>query len=165
MMLKNKAEKDIKKMWALIQKDSEALGYYLSTGKFMDGVNEQDIFMMMVVCLKIVVGELYVNTEKYEKYPAKHYTEDEFVNMVIDSIGKKLPDKNDFDGTIAHIKSIKSLMWGYAKYNCENYLKLYMAFNQHDTGNCTFGHLKSCAAIVLVECILRRTQKNRNICL
>lgn len=136
--------------WPGLELYISVMATYLQGGKITKSDDEKIIFKLMIACLTAVVGELYTN-DKYAKYQSKNYTEEDFVDMVIESIGHKFPNKNDREGIIEYVENFRSILWGYARHHCKEYLELYEDLNEIFVNDSSFSFLRECMTIVTVE--------------
>ena len=149
-----------KKAWPLVDEKLEIMSAYLSDGEFVEGTDAEDIFKLMLGCLAIVVGELYANTDNYRKYESKDYAEEDFVDMVIESIAQKFPDKNDTDKVAEYVENFRAILWGHARCHSLNYFKLYINLNEYVKDGSTVDFLRECMTIVTIERVLRTMEQH-----
>ena len=111
--------------------------------------------------LQLVLGELLLHKEKYKKFPIKRYSEEDFVDMVIQSFNQETPSLDDVEGNKEYIESIREIMWGHIK---SKHIKLwrFLAFlDMESQANITSEQIEmlmDCAVIVFVESIIRERE-------
>lgn len=130
-----------------------------------EGESPEDIGLLMFNSLRLVTAELLVNREKYDKYPAKNYTEEDFVDLVIESIVESSPSLDDREGSLKYIDDIRKIMWGYVKNDIKKISSLLISLvedvEQKITDPVSQENMKlliRCLTIVYVEILLRQRE-------
>ncbi len=112
--------------------------------------------------LRLVLSELQMN-----KYPAIAIEEEKFVDMVIESIGEKIPPLEDVKANVEYLENFRSLIWGHIRCYEKSLVYLLRSFNKCNTslseirGDTVFYQLllNKCNTVVYCECILRRLEE------
>jgi hypothetical protein len=149
----------LKSKWQAIEKYISIMHLYLDDGDLADGYTSDDILKIMLECLSIIFGELNNKIGTLNKYEPKCYTDSDFVDMVIDSIGQELPSKDDKIGVGRYAEDFRIILWGYANHNSNRYFQLYAEMGENENTDEYFITLKECMTIVMVECILRSMER------
>lgn len=150
--------------WLAMEKFIPFMSKYLHDKEIAFGLTAEDILKLMSECLTVIFGELNNELGTLNKYKAKCYTESDFVDMVIESIGQEIPDKDDKAGTLEYVEDFRVILWGYTNYHANKYLELYTSIVAHklgeaDAGN-SFDTFRECMTIVMVECLLRSMERH-----
>ena len=146
-----------KSIWSYFDLKIHDMSRYLSEGNVPDNSDANDILDLMLMCLSLVSNEICGDTGRYQKYQPKIYSDEDFVDMVIDSIAHEVPA--DKEGMKKYIEDFRSVLWGHANYHHEDYLKLQMDFENSYNKDTTFSLLRQCMVIVNTESMLRRMEK------
>lgn len=143
--------------WTSIEKHVSIMHAYLDDGEIADGYTSDDILKIMLECLSIIFGELNNKIGALSKYEPKYYTNSDFVDMVIETIGQEIPGKDDKTETLKYVEDFRSTLWGHTNHHANKYFKLYaeMGKNENTIVDESFITLKECMTIVMVECFLR----------
>ena len=136
---------------------------YLYNKEILEGYSAEDVLKVMSECLNMLFGELNNKLGELNKYEPKHYTDSDFVDMVIESIGEDMPDKNDRKATLKYVEDFRVTLWGHTNYYASKYLRLYIdtmdGKSKDKNANEFIDVLKECMTIVMVECLLRITER------
>lgn len=154
---KIKLRKQAEELWPIVEKNKKTIFEYLLNGK--NEKNPEDVFRMMIKCLTLVVSELYSNSNICQKYPPQVYSEEDFIDMVINTIAQRSPFVNDTQEMIDYIEEYRSILWGYAHYHGKDYFDLYSNFDKYYQDDSTLVRLRESMVIVVVECLLRNIEK------
>lgn len=145
--------------WLFVERNKKRMFEYLLNGKLQDDTHPEEALRMMIRCLGLVVRELYLRTEKRQKYPPQVYSEEDFIDMVINTIAQRSPFVNDTQEMIDYIEEYRSILWGYAHYHGKDYFDLYSNFDKYYQDDSTLVRLRESMVIVVVECLLRNIEK------
>ena len=58
------------------------------TNFFNGGIIDNNLVMLMISSIKAIMGELSINKEKYDIYPEKDFSNEEFVDNLIEQMDK-----------------------------------------------------------------------------
>ena len=110
--------------------------------------------------LRLVLIELISNKSVYEKYPSKYYSEEDFVDLVIESCGTKIPSINDIEGNNIFSDEIRTIMWGHIKNKYVELILLMKEMKQKDfqMEQKYFNLLRDCLTVIFVEVIIRKRE-------
>jgi len=111
--------------------------------------------------LKLIAIELETNKNKYNKYPSTILSEEQLVDIVIESIAENLPNIDDIEKNKTYNDELRVIIWGYMK---SNFLKIFRLasklslrpnelVNQED-----MDLMEDCLAVVFVEAIIRKRE-------
>ena len=119
-----------------------------------------DISNLIAISVKLVLSELVMNRKKYEKYPAKIYSDEEFVDMVIESMNSEPPDIKDVKAIESYIDKNRCIIWSHIKTHIHRITEiLAMMGDAHDRKDAVKEEdgdiFMECLTVVWVECVLR----------
>jgi hypothetical protein len=118
-----------------------------------------DISKIMCYSLKLIVSEIVLNKDNYERYRVKNYTEENFVDMVIESTGHQVPDIEDIKGNEFYIGEIRDIIWGHIKSQSKEIVYLLESMgdqeNSHQISSEDYSLLRECLTVCFVESLLR----------
>ncbi len=141
--------------WELMRVNMKDIGEFLSTRE-----RTPNMANLIAVAVKLILSELVTNQKKYAKYPAKIYSDEEFVDMVIDSMINDPPDIKDVKASEAYIDETRYIIWGHIKIHTQRIVKILAAMgSSHDMKKIVSEEdgdiFMECLTVVGVECILR----------
>ena len=115
---------------------------------------------LIATSIKLILSELAIHRHKYEKYPAKIYSDEEFVDMVIDSMTSKSPDIKDVKANEIYIDENRKIIWSHIKIHVKRITEILVAMIDPDGAKDvipeTDGDIfMECLTVVWVECTLR----------
>lgn len=147
----------LKSKWTAIEQFVPLMGRYMYDKEIMEGHDADVILKVMLECLSVLFGELNNELGTLNKYKPKHYTDSDFVDMVIESISQKIPDKKEQAETLKYVEDFRIVLWGHTNYHVDKYLKLYSDIldAKRTITHGDIGDLKECLTIVMIECLLR----------
>lgn len=153
--------------WKAFKKVTPIINDYLEKGEITDGYSIHDILKIMQECLSLIFGELNHPDGKLNRYKPKYYLEEDFIDMIIDSIGNSPLDRNDEEKVSLYVEDFRSIMWGYINYNREKYIRAYKSTsNVKDCEDLPIHDLldayKECMTTVMIECMLRDYEEGIN---
>jgi len=140
--------------WELMKFNIKDIGQFLSDHEQVPGMSH-----LILMSVKLVLSELFIRKEHYGKnYPFITYSEEDFVDMVIDSMVVKLPDLDDEAANKDFMEDIRNTIWGHIKTRVLRLSDIMKAMlEDHDTelsGN-DVSIFMECLTVVWVECLLR----------
>ena len=141
-------------IWRDISNDMRKIKDYLCGSR-------EDIGEILCKSLKLVLIEISVNKEKYDKYSPVKYSEEDFIDLVIEDIGKQVPDINDIEKNNEYIDDIRKNMWGYIKTKFTlnfNLLEKICKNSEYILSEKECDLIHECLAVVFVEFILRERE-------
>jgi len=141
--------------WELMRVHMGDIGEFLSTRE-----QTPEIPNLIAISVKLVLSELVTNFQKYEKYPARIYSDEEFVDMVIESMIEKIPDIKDVKATEKYIDEQRKIIWSHIKIHAKRIAEILVAMaDPNEVDNAVKeedGHIfMECLTVVWVECLLR----------
>jgi hypothetical protein len=146
--------KNSDKLWPIFKNRLQDIKNYL-TGKDIP----QDINELLFFSYGLVMGELSTNKEFYDNYPPKRFTDEEFVDLVIESMSHfdiKVKQKEE-----SYIEDLRQIAWGYVKSYHEGMSKLLNKCGKKDY----FFTKKDVElfvislATVYIECVIRNQEE------
>jgi hypothetical protein len=160
-------DQDIQKImehkWKQMEQFTPFLRTYLHDNDIPEGYTAKTVLGVMTECLSMLFGELNNKLGKLNKYEPEHYTDSDFVDMVIDTIGETLPDKNDREAVLKYVEDFRIILWGHTNHYAQKYIGLYTDLQDKeksvDAAKMAFPILRECATIVMVECLLRKYER------
>jgi len=143
------------KLWAKSRDNIDEIRDFLSTGfpsKNMDVIIHDS--------LKQVVGEFIVNEEEYKKYPIIELEDEDFVDMVIESIATKIPEIHDIEENDKYIREFREIIWGCIKKYINEANLLFTNFynKEYVLTKTDMELLMRCVTVVFVETVLRKRE-------
>ena len=78
--------------WNKMEQFTPFMSTYLHDNEIPEGYDANTVLGVMNECLSMLFGELYNKLGKLNKYEPQHYTDSDFVDMVIETIGEEMPD-------------------------------------------------------------------------
>jgi hypothetical protein len=141
--------------WELMRVHVKDIGRFLSTRE-----QTPEMPNIIAISVKLVLSEIVMNLEKYEKYPARIYSDEEFVDMVIDSMVNGIPDIKDVEATESYIDAERKIIWGHIKMHVKRITEILHAMgNPHEEDAAVKEKdgdiFLECLTTVWVECLLR----------
>jgi len=114
---------------------------------------------LIAMSVKLILSELMLN-EKYKLYPAKVYSDEDFVDMVIDSMTTSPPKIDDVEATENHIEISRKVIWGHIKRHTQRLVYILSSMGNLDEEQESITDKDAnifieCLTVVWVECILR----------
>ncbi len=145
---------DNNSMWVIIKKNMSKIGSFLR-----DPQKSSDKVGFFIIAYRLVLSELVLNSEGYNKYCAKEYSEEDFVDMVIESIALKIPEIEDTEGNEKYIEEIRNITWGHIKSRILRFSDM-LSFGDVETMKKEFTPedmdvFMECLTVIWVECVLR----------
>ena len=155
---KEQVIKDImENKWSNMESLVPFMSLYLHHEEIPKEYETIDVIKVMSECLSMLFGEFNNTLGKLNKYEPKHYTDSDFVDMVIESIGENKPDQDDREIVLKYVEDFRNTLWGHVIYHANRYIKLYVdtQAKQVVEANESFDIFNECMTIVMVECFLR----------
>lgn len=142
-------------MWDLMKKHIEDIREFLATH-----TKTPEMAHLIVYSVKLVLSELIIKHEDFKKYPATVYSEENFVDMIIDSMSTKVPGIDDLQANEIYINEIRGVVWSHIKISAERLAEILFIMNESDTPTDKLEDNDAnlfieCLTVVWVECILR----------
>ena len=130
-------------LWSEIRTYNKAIIDYLS-----DGIIGEDIGIIFDISLKLIISELLINKEKYDKYPIKKLTTDDFIQVTVVHPTKKQIDYKNQEECEVFIEEIRATMWGYIRQYYNDLIDLFLILNTEEVKD-----LSEKESDRLIECI------------
>lgn len=145
-------------MWNLMKKHIKEIGDFLSAR-----AKTPEMANLIVYSVKLVLSELIIKDESYKKYPATVYTEEDFVDMIIECIHTKVPKIDDIKASEIYIDEIRSVVWSHIKVSAERLTEILTIMDKPDTmidmlEDNDANLFVECLTVVWVECVLRKRE-------
>lgn len=145
-------------MWDLMKKHSEDIGRFLATH-----TKTPEMANLIVYSVKLILSELIIKHENYKKYPATVYSEEDFVDIIIDSISTKVPRIDNLKANEAYIDEIRNIVWSHIKISAERLTEILFIMDEFETPTNKLEDSDAnlfieCLTVVWVECILRKRE-------
>ena len=137
-------------MWNDVECRATEIRDFLSSG-----IITYDTSRLGLGCLRIVLGEILTNKTKY---PTKILKEEDFVDMLIESIATELPDIKDVEGNIKYIEEFRTDLWGHIRSHKKDLTNIYLR-----SRDLTIDDFRECMMVVVVEISLREREKQVGI--
>jgi hypothetical protein len=148
--------------WGYINNHLTEVGNILKRNPISD---EESLKMaeMVVIAGKIVINELRSNKNKYKEYPLIKYTDEDFVDFIIDIKNNSLPPLEDHEACSFYINNIRKIMWGFMKYREKKireiinneFNPIYIRLKGKDY---IYDLLEECLTVVWIECFFKRKE-------
>ena len=146
--------------WEKMETKIPFMSAYLHNKEILEGYNADDVLNVMSECLTMLFGELNNKLGKLNKYEPKHYTDSDFVDMVIESIGEDILDKSDKEASLKYVEDFRITLWGHTNYHADKYIKLYTGIMEKISAiEKSYDILRESMTIIMVECLLRIIEK------
>lgn len=154
--------------WDLMKQNMEDVGRFLATNvtdidldKEVNG--DGDIPTLIAMSIKLVLSELILYAEDYEKYPVREYSDEDFVEMVINIQGNDIPDVHDSKGNEVYFDGLREIMWGHIKGYANKLSEILMVMDDPDKFRDDMDEMKAgifleCLTVCWVECVLRKRE-------
>jgi len=144
--------------WEYAKDHIETMEEFFSTYE-----KSQEVAKLIVLSVKLVLSELMLKRDIYSKYPAKVYTEEDFVNMVIESMETNAPNADDLKANDAYFNDMRSIMWGHIKTRAQRLADVLVAVDREGTADGIVSDddgvaFIECLMVVWTECILRKRE-------
>lgn len=143
-------------LWVRIDQNLDKIKAILLKEQIEDGAGT-----FFYDALKLVSIELITNKKKYDKYPSTFFSEEQLVDVVIESIAQKLPDMDDLEGNKVYNDELRAIMWGHLKFNFKKLFDLLDRANwkpEKALGQEDLSVMEDCLVVVFVEAIVRRRE-------
>jgi hypothetical protein len=146
--------------WVLIKTHMEDIGEFLSSHDKTPLIAE-----LIAMSVKLILSELILNVEDYKKYPAVIYSDEDFVDMVIDSMANKIPGYDDLAANETYIDEIRQVIWGHIKVHVDRVSEVLTLFSDNKKTEEVLTEADSnifmeCLTVAWVECILRERESH-----
>lgn len=140
------------KLWMDIKTHIDEVKNFLTTKICTDNTP-----ILLHVALRIVISELLLEADKYEAYSAQLYEEEDFVDMVIESIVYKWPSEKEEVKSKKYIEDIRKIMWGHIKKHYALMTDLVIRINDDSwtVSDKNMNLMIECLTVVYVECLIR----------
>lgn len=133
------------------------IGYFLAEQKRTDNTIE-----LLYGSLRLILSELLINKKLYAQYPMQNYSEQDFVNIVMESMNTPIPSIDDQKANARNIEYIRKIVWGHIKKHYKRALELLNTLNStkdvHVLSEEETTILMECLAVAYVECLLRKRE-------
>ena len=144
--------------WEYMKDHIEEIGEFLSTYDKTPSVAE-----LIVLSVRLILSEVMLYNDIYKKYPAVVYTDEDFVDMVIESMETTAPDPNDLKANDIYFDDMRRTMWGHIKTRISRLFKILGTMSNPDTRDESLSDedanvFVECLMVVWVECILRKRE-------
>jgi len=150
----------MKSKWDKMERFLPFMSAYLHDEEILEGYGADDVLRVMSECLSMLFGELNNTLGKLNKYEPKNYTESDFVDMVIESIGETLPELKDRESVLKYVEDFRVILWGHANWHANSFIQSYADIqNKSADVDKLFYILKESMTIVMVECLLRKYER------
>ena len=146
--------------WSEIKANLSRIGEFLSGGE-----KNEKIARLMNLSARLIASEFLINPDEYKKYPTVEYSDEDFVDMVIEAITQKVPDIDDTNANEQYIEDIRLIIWSHIKVYAKRLGELlqimagdiegYDAITDDD-----IQILMDCLTVAWVECILRNRESS-----
>lgn len=114
--------------------------------------------------IKLILGELMLKQEEYSKYPAVNYSDEDYVDMVIDTMTSMFPSIGDKEACEAYITENRKIIWGHIKTRCKRLSEIILGMSdQQQAENFVVNSedmniFDECLTVVRMECIFREIE-------
>ena len=141
-------------MWVIMKENMSKMGSFLRAPQ-----KSSDNVELFTIAFKLILSELVLNRDDYNKYCAKEYSDEDFVDMVIESMALKVPKIEDTKGNEKYIDDIRTIMWGHIKSRISRFSEI-LAFEDIETMKKEstpedMDIFMECLTVIWVECVLR----------
>lgn len=156
-MIKLKAHNN--EMWNLMEDYSDNIAEYWETRE-----KTMLISKLMAQSLGIILCQLMVKKEEYKKYPATVYSEEDFVDMVVDMMVNKCPSIKETKAYEDYIDCTRKILWGHIKIRSDRIGEILQANHNPETSkdfvltDDDMVILNETLMVVYMECLLRKTE-------
>jgi hypothetical protein len=144
------------RLWTEIREYNEDIVGYLSDGTYTDNINKA-----FNISIKLIIAELLVNREKYDKYPIKKLTTDDFIKMAIVDPTKKKIDLDIQEECEPFMEEVRSIIWGYIRQHYNDLKDLFLSINSDNRDDITeeeMDRLIECLCVTYIETNFRRRE-------
>lgn len=144
------------RLWVELRDHNEDIINYLSGGAISNNINR-----LFEISLKLVISELLIGREKYEKYPVNKFTTDDFIQMAVIDPTKKNIDYDNQEECEPFMEEVRAVMWGYIKQYYEELTDLFLSLNreyERDINDDEMDRLIECLCVTYIETNFRRRE-------
>jgi len=133
----------------------------IELGRCLRDSSIKDVHDFYFKSLKLVILDLGTNKDIYKDYLPKTYSEEDFVDMVIESIGKKVPEDDKLKENEIYNNEIRAITWGHIKTKYEEMVLLLRNLSKEETYDIRtedINLLRECLTVIFVEALLRKRE-------
>ncbi len=146
------------RLWIELREYNKDIVNYLSGDS---SVSLEIINKILHISLKLIISELLVNKEEYEKYTVRDYNTDDFIQIAIIDSGKKKIDYSNREQCEEFMEGIREVMWGYIKqyYNeLSNIILLMSEDKRREITEKEYARLMECVCVAYIEANFRERE-------
>ncbi len=146
------------RLWIELREYNKDIVDYLSGD---DNIDFEVINKILHISLRLIISELLVNKEEYEKYPVKNLDIDEFIQLTIVDSGKKKFDYNNQEECEKFMEEIRAIIWGYIKQYYEELSDIIIAVIGDKSRQLTqsnYDRLTECVCVAYIESNFRKRE-------
>ena len=142
--------------WTYISEQNSVIRDYL-VGK---SNNREIISSALYISLRLVASELTLYKNSYILFPQKEYSEEDFIDLIIENIGNKLPSIDDKEGNNSYINNMRKIVWGYIKCHVKEIILLLKktTIENYKVDSEDIHLMKDCLVVVFVESLMRNRE-------
>ena len=133
----------------------------IELGRCLRDSSIKDVHDLYFKSLKLIILDLGTNKDIYKDYPPNIYSEEDFVDMIIESIGEKVPDDDKLKENEIYNNEIRAIAWGHIKTKYKEMLSLLRNLSKeeiYDIRNEDIHLLRECLTVIFVESLLRKRE-------
>ncbi len=128
-----------------------------------DAKKTPQVAMLIAMSVKLIMSELVINPKSYDRYPVQEYSDENFVDMVIDAMALKVPGIEDVKGNEKYIEEIREIIWGHIKIHSERLPQILVLMADPEMLKVGLEEddadiFLECLTVAWVECVIRKRE-------